>query len=316
MTATVRRARRSDLALLWHQVRYEQLSFWRNPQSAFFTFVFPVVIITVFGALLGGAQQSSYFYGLSALQYYVPTMAAVSVLGACYSQLAIVLSMRRQNGILKRVRATPLPAWTYFLGLLAHCVMVSIVDVALIAAVGRLFGVPLPTQWAAIFVTLVLGAASFCALGVAVATLIRNSEAAPPVVQLVLFPLVFISGTYMPIHSATLNRVGRPAAGAAVQSGLAGPIRPPHRVRLAQPGGAARVGRGRGSRGHPQVPVGSAPGMAGLAPGPGSPGPGSPGPGSPGSEPPARVGAEQPRWQLAPAHDQRQMLSRAGYRRP
>jgi ABC-2 type transport system permease protein len=207
MSIATHRARRSDLALLWHQVRYEQLSFWRNPQSAFFTFLFPVVIITVFGALLGGGTQSSYFYGLSALQYYVPTIAAVSVLGSCYSQLAIVLAMRRQDGILKRVRATPLPAWTYFLGLLAHCVMVSVVDVALIVGVGRLYGVPLPTHWAAITVTLVLGAASFCALGVAVASLIRNSEAAPPVVQLILFPLVFISGTYMPIHSAALNRI-------------------------------------------------------------------------------------------------------------
>ena len=207
MTIATHRARRGNLALLWHQVRYEQLSFWRNPQSAFFTFLFPVVIIMVFGALLGGGAQSSYFYGLSPLQYYVPTIAAVSVLGACYSQLAIVLAMRRQDGILKRVRATPLPAWTYFLGLLAHCVMVSVVDVALIVSVGRLYGVPLPTHWAAITVALVLGAASFCALGVAVASLIRNSEAAPPVVQLILFPLVFMSGTYMPIHYAMLNRI-------------------------------------------------------------------------------------------------------------
>jgi ABC-2 type transport system permease protein len=115
--------------------------------------------------------------------------------------------MRRQDGILKRVRATPLPAWAYFLGLLAHCILVSFVDVALVVAVGRLFGVPLPTHWAAISVTLVLGAASFCALGVAVASLIRNSEAAPAVVQLVLFPLVFISGSYLPIHSSVLNRV-------------------------------------------------------------------------------------------------------------
>ena len=128
--------RRGNAALLWHQVRYEQLSFWRNPQSAFFTFLFPVVIIAIFGALFGGSR-SSFFYGLTPLQYYVPTIAAVSVLGACYSQLAIVLSIRRQNGILKRVRATPLPAWTYFLGLLAHCIVVSAVDVALIAGVGR-----------------------------------------------------------------------------------------------------------------------------------------------------------------------------------
>ena len=207
MSIAENRVPRRDLALLWHQIRYEQLSFWRNPQSAFFTFAFPVVIIMVFGALFRGASGSSYFYGLSALQYYVPTIAALSVLGSCYSQLAIVLAMRRQNGILKRVRATPLPAWTYFLGLLAHCIMVSVVDVALIVGVGRLFGMPLPTHWPAITMALVLGAASFCALGVAVATLIRNSEAAPAVVQIVLFPLLFISGTYMPIHSEVLNRV-------------------------------------------------------------------------------------------------------------
>lgn len=61
----------------------------------------------------------------------MPTIAAISLLGSCYSQLAIVLSTRRQNGILKGVRATPLPAWTYFLGLLAHCNMISAVDMAL-----------------------------------------------------------------------------------------------------------------------------------------------------------------------------------------
>jgi ABC-2 type transport system permease protein len=200
-------ARRRNVSLLLHQARYEQLSFWRNPQSAFFTFVFPVVIIAVFGGLLGGGGTSSYFYGLSPMAYYVPTIAAVSVLGACYSQLAIVLSGRRQNGMLKRVRATPLPAWAYFGGLLVHCVMVSAVDVLLITGVGRLFGVPFPTDWPAIAAALVLGASSFCALGVAVASLIRNAEAAPAVVQLVLFPLVFISGTYMPIHSQALSRV-------------------------------------------------------------------------------------------------------------
>jgi ABC-2 type transport system permease protein len=193
--------------MLWHQVRYEQLSFWRNPQSAFFTFAFPVVIIAIFGAMFHGGGSSSYFYGLSALQYYVPTIAAVSVLGSCYSQLAIVLAMRRQEGVLKRVRATPLPAGTYFFGLLAHCILVSVVDVALIVGVGRLYGVPFPARWLEIAAALVLGAASFCALGVGVASLIRNAEAAPAVVQLVLFPLVFISGTYVPIHSAALNSV-------------------------------------------------------------------------------------------------------------
>jgi ABC-2 type transport system permease protein len=137
----------------------------------------------------------------------VPTIAALCVLGSCYGQLAVGLATRRQNGILKRIRATPLPAWGYFAGLLANCILVSLADIALIVGVGRLYGVPFPSQWPAIALTLVLGAASFCALGVAVASMIANAEAAPAVTQLVLFPLLFLSGTYLPISSQLLNRV-------------------------------------------------------------------------------------------------------------
>jgi ABC-2 type transport system permease protein len=198
---------RRVLHLVLHQLRYEQLAFWRNPQSAFFTFVFPVVIIVIFGAVFNTKTGNSFYFGLTGLQYYIPTIAGLSVLGACYTQLAIGLSIRRQNGILKRVRATPLPAWTYFCGLLAHCVVLSVIEVAIIVAVGSLYGVPLPSHWTAMLLTLVLGAASFCAMGVGVATLVRDAEAAPAVVQFVLFPLLFISGTYFPIHAAVLNRI-------------------------------------------------------------------------------------------------------------
>lgn len=198
---------RRTARLLVHQVGYEQLSFWRNPQSAIFTFLFPVVFLTVIGALFSGTGRSSYFDGLSVLQYYVPTIAVLSVFGSCYGQLAVALAARRQNGILKRVRATPLPAWVYFVGLLAHCILVSVIDIALILGVGRLFGVPFPSDWPQIVVTLVLGAACFCALGVAVASVISNSDAAPAVAQLVLFPLLFISGTYTPIYVPALERV-------------------------------------------------------------------------------------------------------------
>lgn len=84
---------------------------------------------------------------------------------------------------------------------------VSAIDVALIIGTGSLFGVPLPAHWAAVLLTLVLGAMCFCALGVAVASLISNSEAASAVVQFVQFPLLFISGNYFPIHSAVLHTV-------------------------------------------------------------------------------------------------------------
>src|SRR5262249_142435 len=199
--------RRNDVGLMIHQIGYEQLSFWRNPQSAIFTFVFPVLFVTIIGALFGSVGKSSYFGGLSALQYYVPTIAALCVLGSCYGQLAVAPAPPPHTRTLTRIRSTPLPAWAYFAGLLAHCVLVSLADIVLIAGVGRLYGVPLPSHWPAIALTLVLGAASFCALGVAVASVISNAEAAPAVAQLVLFPLLFLSGTYLPIHSQTLNQV-------------------------------------------------------------------------------------------------------------
>jgi ABC-2 type transport system permease protein len=75
----------------------------------------------------------------------------------------------------------------------------------LIVIMGLLYGVPMPGHWYAIIVTLIVGAAAFCALGVAVANLVRNAEAAPAVVQFIFFPLVFISGTYFNITSNALN---------------------------------------------------------------------------------------------------------------
>lgn len=216
--------RRSNLALVAHQIGYEQLSFWRNPQSAIFTFAFPVLFVTIMGALFGSVGTSAYFGGLSALQYYVPTIAALSVLGSCYGQVAIALAARRQNGILKRVRATPLPAWAYFAGLLAHCVLVSLADITLIIGVGRMYGVPFPSQGLAVAITLVLGAASFCSLGVAVASVISNAEAAPAVTQLVLFPLLFLSGTYFPIHSRLLNQVASWLPVRPFNEALTGPL--------------------------------------------------------------------------------------------
>src|SRR5262249_22433551 len=114
--------RRNNLGLVIHQVRYEQLSFWRNPQSAIFTFVFPVVFVTIMVAVSGGGGRGCSCGGLWARHSYVPPIAALCVLASCYGQLAVALAARRQNGILKRVRATPLPAWAYFAGLLAHCI--------------------------------------------------------------------------------------------------------------------------------------------------------------------------------------------------
>ena len=186
--------------MLSHQIRYEQLSFWRNPQSAAFTFVFPVVIFVIFGLVFGNKPDHD-MGGITPLQYYSATIAAYSVMGACYSQLAITLALRRQTGILKRLRATPLPAGTYFGGLVVHCIVLCIIEVGIIIGMGAAYGVTPPHRWFEMIVTLIVGAAAFCSLGVAVSSIISNADAAPAVVQFVFFPLMFISGTYFQITS-------------------------------------------------------------------------------------------------------------------
>src|SRR6185437_13260860 len=80
---------RNNVRLLIHQVRYEQLSFWRNPQAAVFTFVFPVLFITILRALYGSKHASASLGGLPVLEYYIPTIAAMAVLTSCYGQLAV-----------------------------------------------------------------------------------------------------------------------------------------------------------------------------------------------------------------------------------
>ena len=181
----------------------------------------------IFGAVFNGVKPSSYYDGLTPFQYYIPTIAAVSVLGACYSQLAIGLAIRRQTGILKRTRATPMPAWTYFAGLVAHCVAISVVEVALIITIGRAYGVAFPHQWAALLVTLILGAASFCTLGVAVASLISNADAAPAVVQFILFP------HDLPVRHLLPHPFG-PCSTASPASSHCGPSTRPSRRRSAR----------------------------------------------------------------------------------
>jgi ABC-2 type transport system permease protein len=107
----------------------------------------------------------------------------------------------------RRPSCESLPAYAYFTGLLAHCILVSLADIILIVGVGRRYGVPFTAQWSAIALTLVLGAATFCALEVAVASIISNADDAPAVTQLLLFLALVLSGTYVPIFSPRLSKV-------------------------------------------------------------------------------------------------------------
>jgi ABC-2 type transport system permease protein len=191
-------------ALVAHQVRYEQKAYWRNPASAFFTFVFPLVFLVIFASLNNGATID-FLGGLAYNQFFVPAIIAFGVISATYTQLAITLTLRRQTGELKRLRTTPLPSWALIGGLLGNSMVVAVLITALTTALGIVaYGVVFPGHWLALLVALLVGAGTFCAIGVMVSTLVPNADAAPAVVNAVFFPVVFLSGTFFPINPTSV----------------------------------------------------------------------------------------------------------------
>ena len=195
----------NDATIALRQVEYEQKSFWRNPASAFFAFLFPIIFLVVFATIF--KDTTTRVNGVANINYndyYIPALTAFGVIGACFTNIAASISIRRDDGILKRLRGTPLPSWAFLFGVVGSSVIVSLLLVALTDSFGILvYGVHVPNHIGPLVLTLAVGAMSFCALGMAMTIAIPNAEAAPAIVNAVLLPLVFISGTFFPIDPAS-----------------------------------------------------------------------------------------------------------------
>jgi ABC-2 type transport system permease protein len=194
--------RPGGLGLLLRQVRFTNKAFWRNPASAFFTFAFPLMFLVIFTALLGNGEVQLNGKLVSQATYYVAAMAAFAVISACYTNIAISVSFQRDAGILKRSRGTPLPGWSYLSGRVIHAMLMALLLVIITAAFGLAFyDVAIPTGITLVrfLVMLLIGSASFCALGLALTAVIPNADASPAVVNATILPLLFLSGVFIPL---------------------------------------------------------------------------------------------------------------------
>jgi ABC-2 type transport system permease protein len=185
--------------LVLHQFRYDQKAFWRNPAAVFFTVAFPVVLLLIFATVFGD-ETVDVAGGVETTTYYVPAIITLSVISATMQSLAMSLVIAREDGRLKRGRGTPMPSWVFIAGRIGNSIVVALLMLALIATLGRLaYGVPIPwEQLPAIVVTLIVGAASFCCLGIALTAAIPSQDAAAPIVNALLLPLYFLSGVFIP----------------------------------------------------------------------------------------------------------------------
>jgi ABC-2 type transport system permease protein len=188
----------SGLALVGHQFRYDQKAFWRNPASVFFTVMFPVIVFLILAVVFNG-EVVDVRGGVEATTYYVPAIMSLAIISATMQTLAMTLVIAREDGRLKRGRGTPMPPWVFIAGRVGNSIVVALMMLALLAAIGALFGADVPwDRLPAILLTLVIGAAGFCCLGIALTAAIPSQDAAAAIVNALLLPLYFLSGVFIP----------------------------------------------------------------------------------------------------------------------
>jgi ABC-2 type transport system permease protein len=179
--------------LFLHEVKTEQVLFWRNREAAFFTFFLPVIFFLVFGSIYGNDTIS----GIHGAAFLEAGMIGYGVASTAFAGLAITMVIRRESGVLKRIRATPLPPWTYLLAVLVSTFITFLVEAVLLIGLGRiLFSVGLPTRPFSLFVALLIGAAAFAAMGLGLTSVVRSAEGSSAVVNFVYLPMAIISGTF------------------------------------------------------------------------------------------------------------------------
>jgi ABC-2 type transport system permease protein len=191
----------STVSLTFRQFGYEQKLFRRTPAAMFFVLAFPVLLLLIFGSL-NRNQRLGQLGGLPFTQYYTPSMAAFGLMSSCYANVAGRFVFRRESGVLKRFRASPLPTSALIGGLLANAIVVGTAVAIINLGTGHLlYGTILPQRWPAFLLLLVVASAAFCAIGVGVSCLVPNMDSADPIVWGTFMPLVFISGTFFPVTS-------------------------------------------------------------------------------------------------------------------
>jgi ABC-2 type transport system permease protein len=191
-----------SIGLALSQVNYENRAFWRNPAAAFFTFLLPLLFLVLFNSIFGDSELTIDGRDLDGSTFYVPGIAALAVVSACYTNIGMMVTIARDLGILKRVRGTPLPPWAYIFGRLAHAMLISVLMVAIVTGVGAAaYGTEVPdSALPGLLATLVLGSLTFCALGLALTALIPNADAAPAITNATILPLLFISNVFIPLQ--------------------------------------------------------------------------------------------------------------------
>jgi ABC-2 type transport system permease protein len=189
-----------------HQLRWEQRLFWRNRESAIFVFLFPLLLFALLSAVYNG-----HIYGRPAAWALLAGMLGYGAANTTFAGLALILIARRETGILKRIRSTPLPAAAYLLAVLLSILIVFTLQATSLFVLGKLLkSTPWPDHLLSVVLVLALGAAAFASMGLAITGLIRSLEGSSAVVNVLVLPMAFLSGSFGPTrhYPSALRAIG------------------------------------------------------------------------------------------------------------
>jgi len=179
------------------RIRIELKQFFRDKNSALWNFAFPVILLVIFGSVFGGQDAGP---GITFAQYFVAGMIASGVLYTSFQNLAISIPLEREDGTLKRLRGTPMPKVSYFIGKIGTVVVAYVAQVTLLVIVGMAFyGVQLPdtaVKWFTFLWASVLGLTACTLLGIAFSVVPKTGRGAPAIVSPIVLVLQFTSGVF------------------------------------------------------------------------------------------------------------------------
>ena len=182
------------MRLFVHQLRNEQLLFWRSREAAFFVFVFPLLLFVLLSSVYTGR-----YLGRPAAWAVLAGIIGYGAANTGFAGLALLLVARREMGFLKRIRSTPIPAAVYLAAVLASILIVFAVQAIAVFVLGKaLKNTPFPHHPLSLVVALLLGAAAFAAMGLGIASLLRSAEGSSAAVNVILLPMAFLSGGFGP----------------------------------------------------------------------------------------------------------------------
>jgi len=191
----------TTLRLGYSRIGYEVKTYFRQGDSVFFTFLFPLVMLTIFSVAFSEQNFGPDNAPLSAAAFYLPGMIAAGILLSGLQNLGVDIAGEKGDGTLKRFAGTPLPVLSYFIGKIGQVLVTGLLQAALLLLVSRFaFGVELPTeagQWLTFAWVFLLGVITSAILGIAVSALPRSGKSATAVIIPIALVLQFISGVYL-----------------------------------------------------------------------------------------------------------------------